>query len=67
MPRIERPRCPTCHARMPLARIMTGPSGLDRRSFTCTTCPQHHKTSPTADPMNADTLGWLFADLNPPN
>jgi hypothetical protein len=52
---------------MPLARIMTSPSGLDRRSFTCTTCPSHHTTSPSADPMNADTLGWLFADLDPPN
>jgi len=65
--RLERPRCPTCHCRMPLARIKAGSTGLDLRSFACTTCDHLHNASPAADPMNPGTLGWMFADLNPPS
>jgi hypothetical protein len=66
IPQFERPRCPTCHARMLLAYIKTSSSGLDMRTFECATCDHVHKVFVANDPMRSDALGWLFADLSPP-
>jgi hypothetical protein len=66
IPDIERPRCPICRSRMLLAHIKTSSSGLDLRTFECATCDHVHKVFLASDPMKSDTLGWLFADLNPP-
>jgi hypothetical protein len=63
---IERPRCPACHTRMQLAHIKKDPLGLDMRTFECATCDHVHKLFLPSDPIKSDTLGWLFADLNPP-
>jgi hypothetical protein len=67
IPKIECPRCPTCHTRMQLAHIKTGSSGLDLRTFECAACHHVHREYLATDPMKSDTLGWLFADLNPPS
>jgi hypothetical protein len=66
VPRFERPLCPTCQSRMLLGHIKTGASGLDLRTFECATCDHVHKVFVANGPMKSDTLGWLFADLNPP-
>jgi hypothetical protein len=39
-PAIERPDCPSCHARMMLARIVPAFLGSDLHTFECTVC--HH-------------------------
>jgi hypothetical protein len=66
VPKFERPLCPTCQSRMLLAHIKTNASGSDQRTFECATCDHVHKVLVANDPMKSDTLGWLFADLNPP-
>jgi hypothetical protein len=66
LPKIARPRCPACHSRMQLTHIKTVSSGLHLRTFECTSCDHVQKEFSATDPMQADTLGWLFADLNPP-
>ena len=66
VPKFERPLCPPCQSRMLLAHIKTNASGSDRRTFECATCDHVHKVLVANDPMKSDTLGWLFADLNPP-
>jgi hypothetical protein len=63
---IEKPRCPKCHDRMALARIMPDPKGHDLRLFECSRC--HHAVTLTVaiDPMKSDKVGWLAGELKPP-
>jgi hypothetical protein len=65
-PDIARPLCPTCQSQMSLVHIKNGSSGLDLRTFECTTCDHVHKEFMTTGAMTSDTFGWLFADLYPP-
>jgi hypothetical protein len=51
---------------MSLAHIKNRSSGLDLRTFECTTCDHVHKEFATTGAMTSDTFGWLFADLYPP-
>jgi hypothetical protein len=51
---------------MSLAHVRNGASGLDLRTFECTTCNHVHKEFTTPGRMKSDTFGWLFADLHPP-
>jgi hypothetical protein len=63
---IERPRCPRCHDRMLLARIMPGSKGYDLRSFECGKCDHVIKMTVATDPMKSDKLGWAAGELKPP-
>lgn len=65
-PDMARPLCPTCQSQMSLAHVRNGASGLDLRTFECTTCDHVHKAFATTGAMTSDTFGWLFADLYPP-
>ena len=57
---IDRPRCPRCQTRMSLARIISGPSGQDLRTFECTKCQHVRKEMAPTDPMKSDAfVGWL--------
>jgi hypothetical protein len=51
---------------MLLAHVNAGSSGSGQRTFECATCDDVRKVLVATDPMKSDTLGWLFADLNPP-
>jgi predicted nucleic acid-binding Zn ribbon protein len=63
---IERPRCPKCHDRMDLARIMPGPKGYDLRNFECDKCDYVTTVTVVTDPMKSDAMGWLAGSLKPP-
>ena len=63
---IERPRCPKCHDRMNLARIMPGPEGYDLRNFECDRCVHVITVTVATDPMKSDKLGWLAGELKAP-
>ena len=64
---IERPRCPKCHIRTSLARIMPGPEGYDLRYFKCAKCGEAISLKVATDPMKSDALRWLAGELKPPN
>jgi DNA polymerase III alpha subunit (gram-positive type) len=40
---IHRPRCPNCQTHLMLARITSGTSGFDIRTFECPVCDQVHQ------------------------
>jgi hypothetical protein len=64
---IERPRCPKCHDRMSLARIMPGPKGYDLRSFDCGKCNHALTVTVATDPMKSDKVGgWFAGELKSP-
>jgi predicted nucleic acid-binding Zn ribbon protein len=63
---IERPRCPKCHNRMDLARIMAGPKGYDLRNFECDKCDCVTTVTVATDPMKSDAMRWLAGGLKPP-
>jgi hypothetical protein len=64
---IERPRCPKCHDRMNLARIMPGPKGYDLRSFDCGKCNHALTVTVATDPMKSDKVGgWFAGELKSP-
>jgi hypothetical protein len=63
---IERPRCPKCHSRMDLARIMPGPNGYDLRNFECDKCDCVTTVTVATDPMKSAAMGWLAGGLKPP-
>jgi hypothetical protein len=63
---IERPRCPRCQTRMSLARIMSGPSSHDLRTFECTKCQHVRKEMVPTDSTKSDALRWLVGNLKPP-
>lgn len=51
---------------MALARITTGPAGLDQRTFECETCQSVHQAFVATDPIKSRALGWLFGELRAP-
>jgi hypothetical protein len=64
---IERPRCPKCNQnRMLLAKLETGPSGFDYRTFECQKCGGVETVFVSSDPMKSDIRGWLAGELKPP-
>jgi hypothetical protein len=60
---IERPRCPKCHSRMALARIVPGPKGYDLRNFECEKCDRVVTVTVATDPMRSDAAGWINGEL----
>jgi hypothetical protein len=65
---IQRSRCPKCQATTKLARITTGPSGLDIRTFECRACDLIHQlVVELIDPMKSlETGGWFLGELRAP-
>jgi hypothetical protein len=63
-----RPPCPKCKAITMLARITSGPSGFDIRTFECPFCDHvHQRVVALADPMKSrETAGWLRGELRAP-
>ena len=63
---VERPACPSCNARMMLARIMPIRIGVELQTFECPKC-DHELTAevPEEDPMKK-AAGWLSSELWPP-
>jgi tRNA(Ile2) C34 agmatinyltransferase TiaS len=62
----EHPRCPKCHNRMDLARIMAGSKGYDLRNFECDKCDYVTTITVATDPMKSNAMGWLAGSLKPP-
>ena len=62
---IERPRCPRCQARMPLATTTPTKSG-HQRTFRCAPCATVRTIEIAADPMKSGSVGWLTGELKPP-
>jgi len=65
---IQRPLCSKCQATTKLARITTGRSGFDIRTFECPACELvHHLAVHLIDPMKSlETGGWLLGELRAP-
>ena len=54
---IQQLRCPKCRARMKLARVSSGPTGFELRTFDCSNCDQVEQIAiPLDDPMKSDAL-----------
>jgi hypothetical protein len=52
---------------MTLARLASGPSGFDIRTFECACCHHIHIATVEADPMKSDGVLWLAShDLKSP-
>jgi hypothetical protein len=50
-----------------LARITSGPSGFDIRTFECPACDDVHQRVVERDPMKSrETAGWLRGELRTP-
>jgi hypothetical protein len=62
---IERPRCPSCHIVMMLARISPAGEGREERLFECPKC-DHAETALVEDPLRSKAAGWLGSELKPP-
>jgi hypothetical protein len=62
---IELPRCPKCHLKMRLARIMPGVPGFEVRSLECPHCEHALVQRVETDPIES-TKGWLSSELKPP-
>ena len=64
---IQQLRCPKCRARMKLARVSSGPTGFELRTFDCSNCDQVEQIAiPLDDPMKSDAVGWFTGELRPP-
>lgn len=64
---IQWPHCPKCDERMSLARIASGASAFEIRTFECAGCHHVHNATVETDPMKSDALRWLVVhDLKSP-
>jgi len=52
---------------MKLARVSSGPTGFELRTFDCSNCDQVEQIAiPLDDPMKSDAVGWFTGELRPP-
>jgi hypothetical protein len=60
--------CPKCKRMTMLARITSGSSGFDIRTFECPACDHvHQRVGELIDPMKSlETAGWLRGELRAP-
>jgi hypothetical protein len=66
---VHEPRCPKCKRAITiLARITSGASGFDIRTFKCPACDHvHQRVVELFDPMKSGELaGWLRGELRAP-
>ena len=64
---IQQLRCPKCRARMKLARVSSGPTGFELRTFDCSNCDTVEQIAISLDdPMKSDAVGWFTGELRPP-
>jgi predicted Zn finger-like uncharacterized protein len=63
---VTRPRCPQCQATALIQRSTAGRSGFEHWTLRCTRCGHIHEAKVQADPMTAETSGWLSSDLRAP-
>jgi hypothetical protein len=64
----QRPRCLNCQTKLMLARITSGTSGFDIRTFECPACDQVHQiVVEPIDPMKSlQIAGWFRGELQAP-
>jgi hypothetical protein len=60
---IQRPRCPTCQARMVTLGVEDAPNGYENRTFRCPKCHCTETRLLAADPMKTGAVGWLSGEL----
>ena len=63
---IQRPRCPTCQARMLTLGVEDAPDGFESRTFACRKCHRTETRWLAAGPMKAGAVGWLSGELGRP-
>jgi hypothetical protein len=63
---IQRPRCPTCQARMLALGVEDAPDGFESRIFRCGRCHRTETRLLAADPMKTGAVGWLSGELGRP-
>jgi hypothetical protein len=63
---VAHPRCPKCKTRMATAVVEEGPEGFEHRSFECSGCGHREQNVIACDPMNANAMGWLTSESQPP-
>ena len=63
---IRRPGCPKCEGRMMLVGIVSGPEGLELRTFECRKCDHSFTNAVAKDPMNTVSAGWILGELKAP-
>jgi hypothetical protein len=52
---------------MKLARVSSGPTGFELRTFDCFDCDRVEQIAiPLDDPMKSDAVGWFTGELRPP-